>query len=1144
MSGPPRPKLLAEGIGPGGIRSIWMLGTLAVVRAVAMVVFADALAAGLVAVVSGDGELASVAYRAAAAVLIRAAAEWASRVVGARAASTLKQEWRIRLVEHSIEHGAESPGARILLATRRLDELDDYFVRVIPSVVAAAVIPVVVGARVLAADWLSALVIALTIPLVPLFMALVGMHTADRVERASAALARLADTLLELGRGLPVLVGLGRLEEQVRALRGVSDAHRRATLRTLRTAFLSALVLELIATISIAVVAVFIGVRLVSGDLPLEIGLLVLILAPECYTPFRELGAAYHASENGLAALDDSRAAVSRRRPSLRTLPGARWRVRGLGIRYPDRAGDVVSDFALDVPIGRIVALSGPSGAGKSSVLSALLGRVPIGAVVEGALGGLSPGRTAWVPQSVATSEPTVRLELERFADGVDVLLRPIVIDELCRRFELAHLLEEDPAVASPGERRRIALARALLRVEAGAELVALDEPTTHLGAQHRAAVLDAIRELRFSAAVVVASHDPAVLALADEIVAVGEPRPASGTVSVPAPSAAPRRVRARSVSEATAVREAPGATDGSARPERGQVLAPDPRMSKSGVLRELLEFARPARGQLLLAVLLGAATLAAGVALGALSGWLIVRASEQPPILFLLVAIVGVRFFGIGRAVLRYLERLAVHDAVFRGAARTRERVWRGLAAAGPGYRRLLRGGVPLDAALVTTDTVRDLVPRVVTPALSTFAVTIGALAATAIILPDAVPTMLGALVVAGVAAPLVAVLADRAAERSSARLRSVVLRQCARMLVAADDLAANGVAVRAVAALRITDRRESALARHSVWALGLAGTVVTATFGLLATAMLWPTAQAVAAGQLPAAIAVALVFLSLSLPEGFHNLIASAQRAGTLRDALGRTAEVAGVASARTAARTARPIGYRLATPRLELDRVGARWPGMDSDVIMALSASVTPSEWLVVRGPSGSGKSTLLSVLLGQLPATSGEFRLIDDDTGAVLGLAGRVAWCPQEAHVFDASIRANLILARGRDERPSDDELCRVLVSVGLGRFAHPGDDGLDARVGPAGTALSGGQRQRLAVARALLHRAEVIALDEPTAHLDAEAAMELLRELRVACRNRVVVVATHDDLIASPSDRTILLSAPERAATVRMPTPVR
>ncbi len=303
--------------------------------------------------------------------MVRALVVWGTQVVARRTALGAKEELRLRLAARLVSNtgtgagsafgdgvagGAGDDGAPegnatgsssgaglassalratagqgggTVLATRGLDALDNYYTQFLPALVGCAVVPLLIGARILFADWVSALIIVLTVPLVPLFMVLIGWYARDRVERAAGALATLSNHLVELAKGLPVLVGLGRARAQTEALRRVSDEYRSTTMATLRVAFLSALALELIATLSVAVVAVFIGIRLVQGGIGLETGLLVLILAPECYLPLRELGTAHHASEDGREAMERA-GRVLVRRPEKRWLsPGTRGRSSG-----------------------------------------------------------------------------------------------------------------------------------------------------------------------------------------------------------------------------------------------------------------------------------------------------------------------------------------------------------------------------------------------------------------------------------------------------------------------------------------------------------------------------------------------------------------------------------------------------------------------------------------------------------------------------------------------------------------------------------------------------------------------------------------------------------------------------------------------
>ena len=300
--------------GPANRAALYLLGLLATLKALSLVLMGQAVASMLAGLMAGDPPGVNSCTRGVAGVVSRSLTVWAQAVASRRAALGVKEELRSQLLERALRNGTRaagpSDGGLAILATRGLDCLDNYYTQFLPALVNCAAIPLLLGARILFADWISAVVIVLTVPLVPLFMVLIGRYTEDRVREAQSGLSRLSGHMLELAKGLPVLVGLGRATAQRKALEDISEEYRHRTMGTLRTAFLSALALELIATISVAVVAVFIGVRLVHGDMALEAGLLALILAPDCYLPLRELGTAHHASDEGRAALAETTAVL------------------------------------------------------------------------------------------------------------------------------------------------------------------------------------------------------------------------------------------------------------------------------------------------------------------------------------------------------------------------------------------------------------------------------------------------------------------------------------------------------------------------------------------------------------------------------------------------------------------------------------------------------------------------------------------------------------------------------------------------------------------------------------------------------------------------------------------------------------------
>lgn len=1059
-------------LGPGGLRALAPVALAAVVGAVGIVLVAESVARQIAALAAG-ADPAQWMLLGAIGVVLRAIAVWAQAVLARRAAIRAKTGLRRDLVRR-IAAGDPSGGGTTVLATEGLDALDDYFGVAIPAMISAAVVPLLAGLRILGVDLVSAIVLALTIPLVPVFMTLIGMHTRDRVDRATDALTRLGDHLVELARGLPVLVGLGRLDEQLKALDGIQSDYRRRTMLTLRTAFLSALALELIATISVAVIAVFLGIRLLSGDVTLEVALLVLLLAPECFTALRDVGAAFHSSQDGLAALGKVRSLLGDGRVSSSPAAGAPALV-DVGVRYPGRAPALEGVTVRPLP-GRITALAGPSGCGKSTALAALVGALPADAVVTGAVTG-DADTIAYAAQTPGFASETLAEELAL------VGLRSDAAVAVAAELGLVELLDAPLAELSPGERRRAALARAFARVDVGARLLVLDEPTAHLDAEAAERVRAAIRSRAARVVTVLVSHEAETLALADDTVTLGHPGLETGPSAIRAPRSAAGEDGRRAPAQRTR-REAA---------ERSSVR----------VLRTVLGFA-PWRW-------VGAAAMASlaiglGMALTAVSGWLIVRAAEGPAIMYLLVAIVGVRFFGLGRPVARYVERLFAHDAVFRATDGLRLRLWRRLAAQGPAMRALLGGGAALDILVTEPAELREQLPRIIPPAAAGVVAVTGVGVTTSILAPElagVVWTVLLATLALAAAGGLVAVR-RAAGERVGAR--SDLVRRIAALGEASDELRAGGVAPAAVARIDAAAEVLSAAERRTAAAAGLGSAIaMTGCAGLaVVVPVMAPTAM-------PVETVAVVSLLALALVEAVDGVVAAVRRIPTLAAVLARLAPVLDAPTTAGGART-----LQAPLEQIELAGVARILPGGSEPLFEGVGAHLARGGSLRIDGPSGSGKSTLLSMIMGSLEPDAGAV-LADGVPVAELDRSEwsrHVAWCPQEAHVFDSSIRGNLLIGRRRDDPVDDAELGEVLRRAGLSQLLDTLPDGLSTRVGQAGRALSGGERQRLAVARALLSRAELLLLDEPTAHLDEPTARALMADIRGATIDRMVVLVSH------------------------------
>jgi ATP-binding cassette subfamily C protein CydCD len=450
-----------------------------------------------------------------------------------------------------------SSGEVVVLATRGLDALDAYFSRYLPQLVLAGIVPVVVIVCLTATDLVATLTVALTVPLIPLFMVLIGSATERRRQRRWDALARLSGHFLDVVAGLPTLRVFGRSGAQLERLERITDDYRRENMATLRVAFLSAFALELAATLSVALVAVGVALRLVDGLMDLRTGLFVLILAPEAYLPLRQLGASFHASEEGLAAAGavfriietgpassgpvaggraatgDPEAARGRVVP-VPDMRAAEVRVESVTVRQPGRDLEAPYQVSLTVRAGEVVAIAGPSGAGKSTLIDVVLGlRTANGGhvVIAAPDGGCTDvadldreawhRHVAWVPQHPYCFPGTV-------AENVRLAGPDASDDALREALEAVGLTELDPSSVigeggtglSSGQRRRLGVARALLR---GGDLLMLDEPTAGLDAESEALVLAAVRAAarQGNRAVLLVAHRAAALAIADRVVTV-----------------------------------------------------------------------------------------------------------------------------------------------------------------------------------------------------------------------------------------------------------------------------------------------------------------------------------------------------------------------------------------------------------------------------------------------------------------------------------------------------------------------------------------------------------------------------------------------------------------------------------------------
>ena len=762
-----------------------------------------------------------------------------------------------------------------------------------------------------------------------------------------------------------------------------------------------------------------------------------------------------------------------------------------MAVTWPGRTEPAVRDLDATIPARGLTVVAGPSGCGKSTLLAALLGDLPFAGSIE--VGGTALDaldldvwrtRVAYVPQrpwlfdgtvldNVRVGRPSASL------DEVRMALAACGLGDLSPATELG----EDGSGLSAGQRARLALARVVVSHR---PYVVLDEPTAHLDAETEQVLLAVVRDLARDRCVIAVAHSPALLAEADHVIGLPAPE-----LEHPVVVAEPVRTHTHA-------------------PVFDEPDAPT---------RVGLRFAG--------ATALGVLAASAGVALTATAGWLITRASEHPPVLLLMVAIVGVRTFGLARPVLRYAERLVSHDVALRLLAERRARVFDLVVPLVPG--RLGRRRGDLLASLVDdVDSYLDEQLRVRLPVL----VWLGTTALTGLVLTLFLPAAAVLVVAVSLVAGALAWTTARAGASRSEGAATQARAETSRQVLSVLDDAGSLVQWQAdVAALDRVDRAARAQADASGsgarWlAAARAWPVLAGGAGVVATALL-----------LPASVAPAVAALLVLVPLALAEVVAPVADAGRLRVAT-RAATGRIESLARLTPAVADPVTPAPAPTgeRISLRDVAASWG--ERPALEHASLELGPGRAVGVVGPSGCGKSTLAALLVRFLAPTAGHLELdgVDVDAYRADDVRRVVGLLDDDPYLFASTVAENVRLARPEAD---DTDVEQALRQAHLGPWLDTLPQGLATRIGDGAASVSGGERARLGLARLLLADQPVLVLDEPTAHLDAGTARAVADDLLRLRGQRALVWITHGTVGLDRMDEVFELGAgvrPEPVAT--------
>jgi ATP-binding cassette subfamily C protein CydCD len=1079
-------------------------------------------------------------------LLLRAGFVWAGEFSASTAARRIKQALRQRLFAHLVDLGPAHlrgeagetevrTGELVNITSEGVEALEVFYSQYLPQIALAVLIPLSILFFVFPADFLSGMILLLTAPLLPIFMVLIGSMSETLTRRQWLGLSRMSAYFLDVLQGLTTLKALGRSRDQVEMVRKVSEQYRQSTMGVLKVTFLSALVLELISTLSTAVVAVEVGIRLLYGRMEFEQAFFVLLLAPEFYLPLRMLGTRFHAAMTGIEAgkrifsILDLPTSTTPPSPENKVQsaekPGQLLRItiKEVGYTYSNDH-TALQQVSFDIPPGKITALVGESGAGKTTLTWLILGFLQPHhgeILVNGRNLSTIPKQgwldnLAWVPQNPYLFNDTVTANIK--------IVRPDATEaQVLQAARLAHadefihmlpqgyatLVGERGSMLSAGQAQRIALARAFLK---DAPLLILDEATSHLDPEVDALLQDSLANLSRERTVILIAHHQSTLARADQVIMLRQGRV--------------ENIQQRTHPAVSSMASAPIKSSSDIHPSgvhpfremaqhSNRKTVKDPSQSTG---RRLISLISPYSGRILLSVLLGFATIASGIGLMATSAYIISAAALHPSIADLQVAIVGVRFFGISRGVFRYLERLVSHDVTFRLLARWREWFYQALEPLAPARLMQYHSADLLSRVIGDIGTLESFYVRAIAPPLVATLVAIAMAGFFTTFGPGFSILLLGFLAAAGVGLPvlihsLTRQLGSKLIDTRS-RLNTVVMDG----IQGLPDLLTGGrVSDHIQQVINVGDDLGEAQARYA----GLSA-LQSALGGLLANlcmlVVLILAIQRVSQDQLMGVLIGVVVLGALTSFEAVQPLPVAAQNLEINHAAAGRLVEL--VDASPEVSDPLEPATLP-SNSHLEIKELTFRYPtrvGFEPSGFLPefnlnqISFSVPDGKHIAIVGPNGAGKTTLINLLQRFWEYHHGSIQLAGNEISRYVqeAVRERIAVASQGTYLFSATIKENLLIAC---PGASMDKLIQAAKTAHLHEKIQSLPQGYDTWIGEHGLHLSAGERQRLAIARALLRDAPILILDEPTAHLDSVTEMTVMDSIRRYSHGRSSITIT-------------------------------